>query len=229
MVYLFDKVAKVYAHCTIGAKPSVVASIKDAATYKSERTARNDATTFGRTLAKYKFDTFYLTDSGKYKEGSTGIEYDSPEDSVAAEPQARINEHSSDTQEMKTIDSQANINCKCSREELEKSLDNLGHILTEMHAEENILKEELGKVDRKISDVMHYIELNAFNASKGYQLCKKLKDLRIERRGIKDRMAWNFIIKQMNYTSVITGSTVNSLKGLDTRKYTPREDDYENE
>lgn len=32
MVYLFDKVAKVYAHCTIGAKPSVVASIKDAAT-----------------------------------------------------------------------------------------------------------------------------------------------------------------------------------------------------
>ena len=42
-------------------------------------------------------------------------------------------------------------------------------------------------------------------------------------------MAWNFIIKQMNYTSVITGSTVNSLKGLDTRKYTPREDDYENE
>lgn len=41
------------------------------------------------------------------------------------------------------------------------------------------------QVDCAISDILHYIEFNNFNACQGYKLANMLKQYRIERREIK--------------------------------------------
>lgn len=57
----------------------------------------------------------------------------------------------------------------------------------------NILEElpkkvnaELSRLDKEQCDVLHMIEFGRFNACDGYKLAKRLQDIRLERRDIKN-------------------------------------------
>ena len=52
----------------------------------------------------------------------------------------------------------------------------------------SVLVQQLSIVDKKISDIEHFIELTNQSASNGYKLYRQLKELRMERRKIKNRL-----------------------------------------
>ena len=94
-------------------------------------------------------------------------------------------------------------------------------------ARQAVLSEQLSIVDKKISEVLHAIEFGCnYNAPGGYKVYKILRDLRRERRAIKD---------EMYVLSAITGDNTgpedwkciaNRISGLDKRKYEYKYFDY---
>lgn len=85
------------------------------------------------------------------------------------------------------------------------------------------IEEKIKTVDLKIIDVLHFVELSDFSASQGYKFAKKLKDLRIERRELKDRYA---IVKAISEAKVkFIKDVEEKLSELTYREYTPRKID----
>lgn len=82
--------------------------------------------------------------------------------------------------------------------------------------------EELSRVDKKICDLMHYIEFNNFSACDGYKLAKALKECRQERRVIKNKLEYTSIIKASSCKMIAQGKTLDSIRGLENKSYTPR-------
>jgi len=75
-------------------------------------------------------------------------------------------------------------------------------------------------------DIEHKMEFTKMNAYSGYILAKMLKDVRLERRKIKDEM---FIISNIisvmensKLEDVWSGQLSSTIKGLDGRQYAPR-------
>lgn len=82
------------------------------------------------------------------------------------------------------------------------------------------------EIEGKKEDIEHKLEFSNINAYSGYILAKMLKDVRIERRRIKDEM---FIISNIisvmensKLEDVWSGQLSSTIKGLDGRHYTPR-------
>ena len=81
------------------------------------------------------------------------------------------------------------------------------------------LEDQLAKCNAETQDVLHYIEFNKLNAFQGFKIYKLLKEIRIDRRVIKDELAQvEAILSQLNIQQLI-----NKLPPLDNRKYVPRE------
>jgi len=59
------------------------------------------------------------------------------------------------------------------------------------------LNEELSRVDKMQSDVLHIIELMNFNAVEGYNFAKMLQVIRQARRRIKDRIDERQVVKEL--------------------------------
>lgn len=88
------------------------------------------------------------------------------------------------------------------------------------------LNDRLSKIDMKICDVLHYIELYDVQQNENEYLVNLLKELREERREVKDEM----IRTETFQTSIGTvqnaekaKEAVKQIKKLDKRKYVPRE------
>lgn len=88
------------------------------------------------------------------------------------------------------------------------------------------LNDRLSKIDLKICDVLHYIELYDVQESENEYLVNLLKELGEERREVKDEM----IRTEAFQTSIGTAQNaekakeaVKQIKKLDKRKYVPRE------
>lgn len=62
------------------------------------------------------------------------------------------------------------------------------NVLNEFEDSKDQLVQELSTCDLKEQDILHYIELEKFNCVDGYKLAKKLKEIRQERRKIKDKL-----------------------------------------
>lgn len=84
--------------------------------------------------------------------------------------------------------------------------------LTEMHS----------KIDREISDILHYIEFYSFNACQGYKLAKELKELRLKRRDIKNQLEAIDIINSHSCSMLADGKTNKALCNIENKSYTPR-------
>lgn len=69
-------------------------------------------------------------------------------------------------------------------EEIIKSIN----LLSEFVNSKEELLNELSESDQIISDLLHYLEFETFNASKGYKIAKKIKEVRIKRREIKNKL-----------------------------------------
>ena len=85
------------------------------------------------------------------------------------------------------------------------------------------LPQKLSTVDRKISDVEHFIETTDQDACNGYKLYKKLKDLRVERRNIKRLMQINEIFKTINVPDTAIKDVDNKVNSFTKKMFTPRE------
>ena len=78
------------------------------------------------------------------------------------------------------------------------------------------------KVDKEISDILHYIEFYNFNACDGYKLARELKTLRLKRRDIKNQLEAISIINCHTCNMMAEGRTNKALSGIESKQYTPR-------
>lgn len=85
------------------------------------------------------------------------------------------------------------------------------------------LTQKLSTIDRKISDVEHFIETTDQNACNGYKLYKKLKDLRVERRNIKRLIQMNEVFKTINIPNTFVKDVDNKVNSFTKKMFTPRE------
>jgi len=100
------------------------------------------------------------------------------------------------------------------------------------------LKTKLRNLDVALQDINHYIENNNFNASQGYILAKSIKELRKERRNIKnelDTLSYlkkNFVNKSKNNLKSVNGQIQKEDEKLcyltENKIYNPRIIDLDN-
>ena len=84
------------------------------------------------------------------------------------------------------------------------------------------LPQELSDVEAEIVDVEHYIEFVLLNARDGYKMYKKLHQLLVKRREIKDELKIVSAITN-NYSVKENISTiVGTINGCANASYTPR-------
>lgn len=84
------------------------------------------------------------------------------------------------------------------------------------------LADEVSECDKRLQDIEHEAEFNIYNVVDGYRVYKRMHDVRIQRRKVKDELQ---ILGIMNVTTMNNQSIKNlrkAIKGLDSRKYTPR-------
>ena len=104
----------------------------------------------------------------------------------------------------------------CSNPELRDEVVNT--VFADIANRKVTLNNKLSEVDRKICDVLHYIEFNKLNACDGYKAYKMIREYRLERRTIKDEIEMLDDVYN-NITKLIE----ESINRLSNRKYKPRE------
>lgn len=104
----------------------------------------------------------------------------------------------------------------CSNPELRDEVVNT--VFADIANRKVALNNKLSEVDRKICDVLHYIEFNKLNACDGYKAYKMIREYRLERRTIKDEIEMLDDVYN-NITKLIE----ESINRLSNRKYKPRE------
>lgn len=106
---------------------------------------------------------------------------------------------------------------------LEK-VNDMNNFLESLENKKTQLCAELSKVDREISDWMHYIEFKSFNACQGYIAAKNLSECRKRRRLIKNEFQ---VLKEITNCTNSTGVNINKInsfvKNMDNRSYHPKE------
>lgn len=82
------------------------------------------------------------------------------------------------------------------------------------------IENELSQKDLEQQDILHYIENNTLNAGGYAKAGKLLKEVRADRRNIKDDLEKAYCIRDTLTTKynnkLITGDIINTLKGLST-------------
>ena len=85
------------------------------------------------------------------------------------------------------------------------------------------LDERLSEIDRQQSDVLHFIEQYDLNACDGFKVYKLLKEIRIERRGIKNEMRKAQMLNRAEFARMNYYTTLKKMSEQDKRNdYTPR-------
>ena len=87
------------------------------------------------------------------------------------------------------------------------------------------LSKKHSEIEQKICDILHYIELCEINDEEAVDLIELLRVCRENRRGVKDEIFRTEIFQKNIGTSANVAKAkeaIKCLKGLETRKYTPR-------
>ena len=84
------------------------------------------------------------------------------------------------------------------------------------------LNAALSKTDLELTDLEHYIEFNTLNASRGYEAYRKMHELLLRRRGIKDELQIVSGIKSSVPSMPNFQSMLKALKAVEKQKYRPR-------
>lgn len=108
-------------------------------------------------------------------------------------------------------------------EQIERKIEDMIRFSTYVQSRQEILNDELSKVDREISDIHHFIEFESLNAYQGWVVYKLLQKKLLKRRSIKDEImiAGNVLSSKIDYVSL--NNVSKSIKGLEHRMYKPRE------
>lgn len=107
----------------------------------------------------------------------------------------------------------------------EEYLEHFTNIVSSMRSYRDSLTNKLSEVEQKICDIIHYIELCETKTDESADLVELLRVCRENRREIKDELLKTEYF-QTNLGTAINVSkakqAIKSIKGLETRKYTPR-------
>ena len=76
---------------------------------------------------------------------------------------------------------------------------------------------QLSDLDQELSDIYHYIEFENLDAYRGWKAYRKLKDVLVKRREVKDSID---VANSIN--SKLTSEYIVSVEKMRNRKYTPR-------
>lgn len=82
--------------------------------------------------------------------------------------------------------------------------------------------QRLSEVDKKLTDLLHYVEMTDQNAANGYKLYKKIKELRVERRNIKRLIYLRSVFNNIQIDSNSTEQITKTIKNFEHEKYTSR-------
>ncbi len=110
----------------------------------------------------------------------------------------------------------------------EEYLTNLSYISTSISSYKEELGARMAEVDKKISDILHYIEFCDVDRSDSEDLVELLRVCRENRREYKDEIFKADVFQKSvgNSTSIAKiNNAIKSIKGLENRKYKPREYD----
>lgn len=99
---------------------------------------------------------------------------------------------------------------------------NLETICKNLQKRRKCLNSALSLVDKKKTDIEHYIEFNNLSASQGYKAAKLLKDCLEERRRIKNELEQIGNVSRMSIGFIGNGNMRNVLKRTNGKQYTPR-------
>ena len=90
--------------------------------------------------------------------------------------------------------------------------------------ERDTFAKELSTIDRKLSDINHFIEFQNLNAVDGFKIYKKIQELRQRRRYVKNRLK---MADDINSQSIDPEVLKKILKYFKDLCYKPREIDFE--
>ena len=110
-------------------------------------------------------------------------------------------------------------------EECKEILDAAKHLAKLLGGEKKqALLRELSIVDRKLTDIYHYIEFSHFGVVEGYKAYKMLREILQERRKIKMQIEIRDKVCQFNLGSKSMRKFLSSCEeGVINKVYTPRE------
>nr|WP_092074963.1 hypothetical protein [Dendrosporobacter quercicolus]NSL49591.1 hypothetical protein [Dendrosporobacter quercicolus DSM 1736]SDN23997.1 hypothetical protein SAMN04488502_11547 [Dendrosporobacter quercicolus] len=110
-------------------------------------------------------------------------------------------------------------------------IEELGAIVRTMPATIGILQEEIDRCQAAIMDIDHWLEINDFPVRVGGKMSKKIKELRIKRRDLKDNLTilmpiYDFFIEHESVFKQMDKLRGNIRKQVayvnKERRYTPR-------
>lgn len=83
---------------------------------------------------------------------------------------------------------------------------------------------DLSQVDKELEDMKHYIEFSCLNAAEGYKAFKKMQDLLLKRRTIKDKMNFVQVLDQRKIDKASLQAVLTYLENMGNRSYEVRAD-----
>lgn len=103
-------------------------------------------------------------------------------------------------------------------------------LINNIEAEWDTIYKNLDKVDNETQDLLHEAELTVFNASEGYELAKKIQEVRRRRRELKDKQEILRFLKDFYDNNKHLKITLfklaqnmeNTRQAQENRQYTPR-------
>lgn len=107
----------------------------------------------------------------------------------------------------------------------EKWQSRVEDVLQFLNDAENRMNELCGaltEADREVSDLLHYMEFNQFNAYQGYMAYRKMHDVLLRRREIKNESKVMQAIRRCAPATSEFASVLKAIKNMDTQKYKPR-------
>lgn len=109
------------------------------------------------------------------------------------------------------------------RDKYNEMLDNFNKLIKESDIRSKELNKELSNLDLAKSDILHYIELEKFNAVKGFAVLRKLKCVLQQRREVKNEMLKiQQVTSRVNEYKVILNKKLTNIE--DKKKYTYKTD-----
>jgi len=101
-------------------------------------------------------------------------------------------------------------------------IKDLNGLAAEVSERKETLLNQLRDVDKKISDINHYIEFTKLNASQGFKAYKLIKDNLSHRRVVKNELTVLNIILDYKLDEAVEEEIMKRIEGLDKRNYKPR-------
>ncbi len=101
-------------------------------------------------------------------------------------------------------------------------LQELNGLVNEAETRRKDLVSKLKDVEGRQQDILHYIEFCSLNACQGYKAYKQLKDIRQERRKIKNELEVIEFILDKKMTDTVSQEATNLINNIKNRQYEPR-------